>query len=164
MSVPDIEIVYIEGGAELLPLAEPLWKELNRMLQSVNEQFSEEIANKTFGEREAELRKKSDDGRMLRVALAKTAAGERVGYCIATIDRDQTGEVDSFFVQPAFRGRGIGDALMRKTLSWMDAAGAKSKVLEVTWGNERVWPLYRRHGFLPRYVRFVRKETPGGPP
>lgn len=156
MSDPTIAIGYVEGGVEILDLVAPLWEELNRHHQALSDHFSEAIAERTFAARREELVKKISDGR-LRVDLAKTGAGDCIGYCIATVDGSRTGEIDSIFVQPSFRNRRIGDALMRRALKWMDSAGAQSRIAEVAWGNEQVRSFYRRYGFLPRSVRLVQK-------
>jgi GNAT superfamily N-acetyltransferase len=49
-------------------------------------------------------------------------------------------------VEPAFQGRGLGDALLRYALSVCDAAGLPA-YLEST--SPRSQPLYERHGFKP---------------
>jgi len=54
------------------------------------------------------------------------------------------------FVNPAFRGLGVGDALMRKALAWMDKQGAVDKIVEVGVGNEQAFGFYSRYGFYPR--------------
>lgn len=156
MSDPTVAIGYVEGGVEILDLVAPLWEELNRHHQAISEHFAEAIARRTFAARRARLVNKIRAGRV-RVDLAKTAAGDCIGYCIATVDRHGTGEVNSIYVQPSFRNRGIGDALMRRALTWMDTIGTQSRRLEVAWGNERVWSFYRRYGFFPRSLRFVQK-------
>lgn len=153
---PAVSICYVEGGEELLDRVAPLWAELNRHVQAASEHFSAAIAARTFAARKADLMGKSVGG-LLRVDLAKTAAGECVGYCVATIDCNRKGEIDSLFVLPDFRNQKIGDALMRRALNWMDAVGVKSRALEVTWGNDRVWNFYRRFGFFPRSLRFIQK-------
>ena len=157
MADPTIAIRYMEGGVEILDSVGPLWEELNRHHQAISGHFSETIAGRSFADRRAGLVEKGRDGR-LRVDLAETGTGDCIGYCVATIDRDRMGEIDSIFVQPALRNQGVGDALMRRARAWMDAAGTKARVLDVAWGNERAWSFYRRYGFLPRSVRLVQKE------
>ena len=156
MSHATEHIQYIEGGVELLDLIASLWTELNEHHQAISEHFAEAIAQRTFPARKAELMERGSHGH-LRVDLTQTEAGERIGYCVSTIDCHQTGEVDSIFVQPPFRNQGIGDALMERAMRWMDDMSTQARIIEVAWGNEQVWPFYEKYGFLPRSVRFVRK-------
>ncbi len=118
--------------------------------------FAEEIGAATFDRRKAELMAKGASGR-LRVDLVKDRAGQALGYCVASIDEQKVGEIDSIYVEPHLRNQAIGDALMRRALSWMDEHGIQTRILSVAAGNERVESFYRRHGFLPRSVIWRQK-------
>lgn len=50
----------------------------------------------------------------------------------------------SFYVRPAHRGRGVGDAILRAALAWCDARPTE---LVILWPTARSRPLYARHGF-----------------
>ena len=90
-------------------------------------------------------------GGSLRTDLARDpGTGEYVGYCITSLTGDHKGEIESIYVDPDHRSRGIGDALMRRALQWLDDGGAKVKTLGVAAGNEVVFGFYRRYGFVPR--------------
>src|ERR1043166_1078578 len=52
--------------------------------------------------------------------------------------------VTSVFVQPAHRGRGIGERLVRSALAWAETHDVDSIIL---WTRERSRPLYERLGF-----------------
>lgn len=150
------DIDYIEGGVESLDLIAPLWAELTDHHRALSEHFAEAIAQRTFAARKAELAAKGGQGH-LRVDLARISSGEYVGYCVSTIDGNRIGEVDSIFVQPPVRKQGIGDALMRRAMRWMEEVGTQSRIVEVAWGNNDVWSFYQRYGFLPRSVRLVQR-------
>lgn len=158
MSDPTAAIRYEEGDAELLDLVGPLWDELIRHHEALSRHFADAFVGRSFAARKAELVEKSSGGR-LRVDLAKTAAGDCVGYCVATIDARRAGEIDSLFVRSSFRGQGIGAALMKRALAWMDDVGTQSRIVEVAWDNEKAWSFYRRFAFLPRSVRFMQKAA-----
>lgn len=52
-------------------------------------------------------------------------------------------------VAQAYRGRGVGDALVRALLDWAREHPVVEKVgLAVVAGNERAIALYRKHGFV----------------
>jgi RimJ/RimL family protein N-acetyltransferase len=58
--------------------------------------------------------------------------------------------VRAMFVAPAYRGRGLGTALLREVLAAAAAmAGVSQVVLAATAGNEAALALYRAHGFTP---------------
>jgi diamine N-acetyltransferase len=93
----------------------------------------------TFEKRKSDLLKKSLSGKM-RVDLAVNEAPEcTVGYCVSSFNGEKTGEIESIFVNVAYRGLGIGDSLMKNALSWMDKEGATAKIVEVGDGNEQAY-------------------------
>jgi GNAT superfamily N-acetyltransferase len=144
-------IIYVTGGVELLNMVAPLWAELNRHHQSVSEYFSDAFAAFTFEARRQSLIDKAAQGQ-LRVDLARSESGTEAGYCISSIDAAGTGEVDSLYVRPVFRRQGVGDALMRRALPWMDEERVQSKTIAVILGIEQVLTFYRRYGFFPRII------------
>ncbi len=73
-----------------------------------------------------------------------------IGYCICTISAEGDGEIDSIFVENGYRRSGIGEELMRRALAWLDAEGAKRKIVAVAAGNEAAIPFYESFGFMPR--------------
>ncbi|MEN6343331.1 MAG: GNAT family N-acetyltransferase, partial [Methanospirillum sp.] len=106
--------------------------------------------------RDALLEKNRD--RAFRLELAFDAvAGAPVGYCIASGAPGGHGEVESIFVDRAYRDRGIGGALLEHALAWMDELGTVEQALSVFAGNDRALPFYERHGFAPRFVVLVRR-------
>jgi ribosomal protein S18 acetylase RimI-like enzyme len=67
------------------------------------------------------------------------------------------GSIGSFYVRPAHRGQGVGDALMRAALDEA-ARRVEQVVLTVTASNAGAIRLYERHGFetvgrKPRSIR-----------
>lgn len=96
---------------------------------------------------------------MLRIDLARRWESEKyVGYCISTIDEKKVGEIESIFVEEAFRNDGIGGRLMQKTLDWMDAEQVRMKRVCVVVGNENAYPFYTKYGFFPRTSVLVQKN------
>ncbi len=60
----------------------------------------------TFEKRKADLLKKAASGKM-RVDLAfDEVSGRNVGYCVSSINQEKTGEIESIFVDAAYRGMG----------------------------------------------------------
>jgi diamine N-acetyltransferase len=103
-------------------------------------------------QRNRELRDKYQNG-LIRVDLAREKAADTlVGYCITTISRDNQGEIQSIYVEPEYRKYGIGDALMKLCLQWLDEHAVIKKVLGVGAGNEEVFEFYRKYNFYPRTI------------
>jgi ribosomal-protein-alanine N-acetyltransferase len=71
--------------------------------------------------------------------------GPVVGYVIA-MRRGQEGSIQSIAVLPEFRGKGIGEALMRSAISHL-AGRFKQAYLLVDVNNERAIRLYRKLSF-----------------
>ena len=78
---------------------------------------------------------------------AKT--GKPVGYCVSTVSEGQ-GEIDSIYIEEAYRHSGIGDNLMKKAIAWMDKLLITNRIIEVGAGNEEVFRFYARYNFYPR--------------
>ena len=98
-------------------------------------------------------------GGEVRVDLALDDSGQPIGYCITSIDRTLTGEIESIFVDPQCRGQGIGTVLMEKALDWLKVKGAKKNVVFVAVGNEQAYVFYEQFGFFPRRTLLEQKKT-----
>lgn len=144
------KIKYVHGNEGILGEIRLLWEGLNQHHLLLSPYFKQYYKEHTFEQRKEFLLKKAKQTQM-RIDLAVEGATKQiVGYVVSTIDKERTGEVDSVFVNPAFRGLGVGDALMRKALAWMDKQGAVDKIVEVGVGNEQAFGFYSRYGFYPR--------------
>jgi len=144
------KIKYIHSDEGILDEIKVLWEALNEHHLQLSANFKQYYCSMTFEKRKADLLKKAIGGKM-RVDLAvDEASGQNVGYCVSSLDGEKKGEIESIFVNEAYRGLGIGDSLMKKALSWMDQKGAMAKIVEVGTGNEQAFNFYARYGFLPR--------------
>jgi GNAT superfamily N-acetyltransferase len=143
------DAAYLSGGAELLDEIGPLWERLQAHHEAVSPYKDGQFASIDFAERKAMLARKAEAG-ALRVDIARARDGSAAGYCVSSMNRELTGEIDSLFVLEEWRGRGVGRALMESALRWMDAAGARSKIIGVGRGNEQAFGFYEKFGFLPR--------------
>jgi diamine N-acetyltransferase len=128
----------------------PLWLQLNEHHYRKAGVFRSRYEQWTFDDRKAYFTKKAGQG-ALRVDVACDAgAGRPVGYCVSSVTQENVGEIESLFVEPAYRSRGIGTCLMDRALGWMDRCGAEKRQVFVADGNEEAWEFYRRFGFYPR--------------
>lgn len=75
--------------------------------------------------------------------------GEVIGYLVVRQEsvRRRRAELPTFAVREDMRGRGIGSALLRQALDYLEGAGVRRLVLQVSVHNEGAQKLYRRFGF-----------------
>ena len=139
------EVTYHELGPEHIDLVRPLWEQLNAHHLIRSPYFRGHYEQMTFDARKNDLLKKE----RLRVITA-VDDGRLVGYCVCSVSAEGDGEIDSIFVAEGYRRSGIGEELMRRSIAWLDAAGAKRKIVAVAAGNEAAIPFYESFGFVPR--------------
>ncbi len=143
-------IEYIAGDGSSLETIGSLWLKLQEHHRSRGGDFARTLGAIPWEQRKAGLLKQASAGRLLVDVACETECGQRVGYCVTSLSADRKGEIESLYVEPQYRGRGIGDALMRRALLFLDDGGAKVRTLGVAFGNEEVFGFYRRYGFVPR--------------
>ena len=97
-----------------------------------------------------------------RAQFVVSAGGSSVGTAAGARSQDGTSaDLISMWVDPAWRGRGVGDLLVREVLAWAERKRIGEVRLWVTDGNRRAERLYRRHGFVPSGERqLVLPEDP----
>lgn len=83
------------------------------------------------------------------VKVVADVATTAVGLVGAWVPADRVGAVwlYSMWVRPSWRGRGVGDLLVREILAWAREHDHEQVDLWVVDGNLAAERLYRRHGF-----------------
>ena len=142
----------VNGGRELLNRIAPLWHELRQHHADLAPRWRESQLSKTFEQRQSELVSKSGTGLLVSLAVS---GGAEIGYCVSTISADGQGEVDSLFVLPSARKRGVGSALLAEAMRWFDSRSVQAIAVEVIAGNNAAIEFYSRYGFSPRTVRLL---------
>jgi GNAT superfamily N-acetyltransferase len=79
--------------------------------------------------------------------------GKDVGYVVVTFCYSMTfggqaAVVDDFFIQSAFRGRGLGKAAMQEVRSYCATHGVRALHVETGRDNAAALAVYRRAGFV----------------
>jgi ribosomal protein S18 acetylase RimI-like enzyme len=79
-------------------------------------------------------------------------AGEVGGYLLAVLvfsleHGGRMAEIDELFVTPAFRGRGVGDALLREAEKALQESGVTRLQLQLGSGNARARDFYTARGY-----------------
>lgn len=75
-----------------------------------------------------------------------------VGYCGVWIVIDEA-HITNIALLPAYRGRKLGEALLRKLMDYARENGAKTMTLEVRVSNNVAQSLYRKLGFQGGAIR-----------
>ena len=153
-----VNVTYVSGNARLIDKVASLWQELNKQHLSLSPYFKDYYRTLTFEDRKRSIQQRAIGGE-IRVDLALNDSGQPIGYCITSIDRTLTGEIDSIFVDPQYRGQGIGTVLMEKALDWLKVKGAKKNVVSVAVGNEQAYVFYEQFGFFPRRTLLEQKKA-----
>jgi ribosomal protein S18 acetylase RimI-like enzyme len=154
-------VSLIIGGAELLDRIAPLWHELRGHHASLDPTWRDGLLAANFDDRKAGLIAKSAGGALLvLLAVAGHDTNHIVAYCVSTITNSGDGEVDSLFVTESHRRRGIGEALMSRSMSWLHERAPRSIAVEVMACNHDALRLYERWGFHARTVRMLHVPQP----
>lgn len=123
-------------------------------------------APEAFGstlERERALSEERWRARLARGPLFAARLGEAVIGMAGGVPglRPPVAELVSMWVEPAWRGAGIGDRLVGAVLGWARDEGYREVCLWVSDGNTPAERLYARHGFIPTGERqAIRPDDP----
>lgn len=92
--------------------------------------------------------------------VAKDSHGEIIGSTTPFVDDDGKQDVGSLYVNKEWRGRGVADELMQKSMNWFD----KTRPIElcVVDYNERAKAFYQKWGFeeIPNSVYVTADKIP----
>jgi len=158
---PKLKVRYKVLPRTELSRIEPLWDKLNDHHMRTSTHFEAYYGLFSFEQR---MEKFEDPNLRVRIEVAtleeqtKGGTGHTpVGYSLSSITKRAEGELDSLFVERAYRRNGIGTRLAKKAFAWMDEEAALSKSLSVVYGNEEVLPFYRKFKFYPSRLELNQK-------
>ena len=83
----------------------------------------------------------------LAAAALDPASGRLRGFVLSRLAADEA-EILTIAVEPAWRGKGVGRALLAENLRQVANAGGKTMFLEVDEANASAHALYARFGFI----------------
>lgn len=80
--------------------------------------------------------------------------GKIVGYAEGVIENNspkfkakKIGVLESLYIMPGYRGKGLGEKLSRQVLNWFKSKNIKSYKLVVQHANSKAYKLYKKLGF-----------------
>jgi ribosomal protein S18 acetylase RimI-like enzyme len=123
-----------------------LWTKLNAHHLSKSTNFKNHFSAITFEKRMEALKRRDR-----LIAYVAQDNNENIGYCMASVE-GLMGEIDSLFVDAAYRGQGVGQELMSISLKWLEEQNCEIIRVAIAEGNESVLDFYRRFGFAKRLV------------
>ena len=134
-------------------LIKEMWIKLNRLHGELSTNFKSHFESFTFEKRMKPLFEKTH----LSVFIA-TEHTENIGYCIVSAENGK-GEIDSIFIEPGYRKKGIGSSLIRRAMDWFNSIGCHSISIFVADGNDSVLDFYQSFGFHKYAVLLKNKGT-----
>lgn len=94
------------------------------------------------------------DAGSLCLIARETGTGQPCGFALAAVHHDsgmwryrEWVEVEALYVDKAWRGSGLADALLGRACDWAEGVGQPVVQLYVTASNERAINFYQREGF-----------------
>ena len=162
------EITVARAGVERLDELVGFWKLLHRHQSSVApavpglDVLSESDSAVIVGKMYREWLSSPDS-----FAFLAEEDGRLVGYVVGFYDEPhfmwstgRVGHIDSFYVLPELRGRGVGRLLMEAAYAEMRQAGATTLALEMVANNDVARRFYEREGFTTTFVQMHRRLGP----
>lgn len=126
---------------ERIDVVKPLWEALNEHHKAQSVHFKKRFQQFSFEYRKDALLNKEK-------LLILTAKDEEnlIGYCI-TGKTDHEGEIESIYVEPEYRKKGVGKQFISDSIKWLVNENVDEINLKVAAGNEQVVDFYRDFGF-----------------
>lgn len=121
-----------------------------------NRRLDPPVAEEHFARLAAEVTRRNG-----RIFIAEGPAGNRLGWGVAherendifvVAEERLCGYIAELYVVEAWRGKGIGQALIRACEDWARSRGLKAMMIGVLAGNSRARRIYEASGFSPYAV------------
>jgi ribosomal protein S18 acetylase RimI-like enzyme len=147
-----------QGNIDNLDLIRPLWEKLNQLHLDLSPHFKNRFQEMNWNKRKRKLLERSKD--ILFDYVIVENGSKIVGYCISTIDKEDSkiGEIDSIFIDEAYRKSGLGKKLVDKAILWLKSNNTETQKLLVGVGNEQVFDFYKQFDFYPLHIVLQRIE------
>jgi len=141
-----MNICIVQKSINEIELMKPLWELLNSIHLDKSINFKRKYEEFTFDKRIQSIYEKSQKGKIKLDMLLNSDNGIYIGYCLSSIE-DNAGEIESIYVGSQYRKYGLGDKLMKSTLSWFKSNAITNIKINVVYANDEAVPFYERYGF-----------------
>jgi len=121
-----------------------LWERNRKYHENLSENFGHIYSGVVFEERMEPFGVFSEES--IKITLAENGEGEKLGYCISTIEGSK-GETQSLHVAEEARDQGIGKKLMNSHIEWLKNNGCINILVTVSFENTNTVNFYKSLGF-----------------
>lgn len=149
-------LTYRRLAKQSLYEIKPLWEELNKIHLKDSVYFKDHYTTFNFDKRAANWKDIPEEN--IFILVVDSVEDIPVGYCVSTT-KDQYGEVDSLFLNPDYRGNGLGRQLLKKNIDWLKSKNCRTIRLSVSYGHENVVGFYEKMGLYPRLTVLEYKNS-----
>lgn len=156
MATPHMkQISILRGSKEELDIIKSGWQQLNSYHESVSKHFAHKYTNMNWEKRKKTLIHNAADLMFDYVLHDK----KLIAYCVSSVHRlnSKIGEIDSLFVDEAFRSSGIGKTLVERAMDCLLEKQTEIQKISVAVGNDNVLDFYKQFDFYPSYITLRRK-------
>jgi len=156
------------GGRSDLPGLRPLWLGLHRIHQDADPELAPHVDDETSWRRRRALYEhclESPDAFLLLVRRD----GDLIGYVLVAVEPDgdvlwsdtwqvgdRVAELETIYVIPEERGRGLGSLLLDVVDAELESRDIHDLAIGAVPGNTAALRLYERRGFLPTWAIVTR--------
>jgi ribosomal protein S18 acetylase RimI-like enzyme len=155
--MPTIE--YRRTDIREIDCIRPLWFLLNEYMSTRTTNFSYHFEQMTFEKRKAYFEQVASAGSLcIDLAFDVGDRDRYVGYCVSSLSQEKTGEIESIYIDDAYRSSGIGSTLVTRALGWLEENGSTRNRVSVSEGNELAWNFYKKFRFYPRMTVLEQKK------
>jgi diamine N-acetyltransferase len=151
----DNNFIFERVALKEIAIIKPIWEELNSLHRMDSVYFKGHYENFTFEKRASKFFCLDENN--IFIEIVKNSEGAAIGYCVSTAE-GTSGELDSVCIYPSYRGRGLGEKLVKSSISWLKNKNCKTIRLSVSYGHECVHGFYQKFGFYPRLTYLELKE------
>lgn len=143
---------YREIQIEDMGILEGLWEEASASCASLTPHAGNADHRWRFEEFGLFLVRKALKGLLRIVVVIEPESGREIGFSIASLSRDGTGEVDAIWVSAGCQEEGVRDTLLRGAISWLKERGASRITATVSASDGELIRFFRARGFATRFV------------
>ena len=141
-----MNISIVEKHITELELIKPLWEKLNSIHLDKSVYFKNKFHEFTFDKRMEHICEKAQKGIIKLDMILDNDNGNYLAYCLSSIENN-SGEIESIFVEQQHRKFKLGDKLMKNALNWFESNRTTNISINVVYANDDVLPFYERYGF-----------------
>jgi diamine N-acetyltransferase len=141
-----MNIRIVEKDITEIKLIKSLWEQLNLIHLEKSVYFKGKYEKFTFDKRLESIYRKAQNGIIKIHMLLDSDTGNYVGYCLSSIE-DNSGEIESIYIESQYRKFKLGDKLMKNALNWFESNSITNIVINVVYANDEVLPFYEHYGF-----------------